>query len=73
MKKSRDLHQSFEKLKTKIAEFENENTIEGMDRLDENTIEGMDRLEIEGVIQQVNRLHDKLEKFRNIVSRDFKY
>ncbi|MHA1245324.1 MAG: hypothetical protein ACTSP7_12235 [Candidatus Heimdallarchaeota archaeon] len=62
MKKSRDLHQSFEKLKTKIAEFENE-----------NTIEGMDRLEIEGVIQQVNRLHDKLEKFRNIVSRDFKY
>jgi len=58
MKKSRDLHQSFEKLKTKIAEFENE-----------NTIEGMDRLEIEGVIQQVNRLHDKLEKFR----RDFKY
>ncbi|MHA1737731.1 MAG: hypothetical protein ACTSXA_12170 [Candidatus Heimdallarchaeota archaeon] len=62
MKKSRDLHQSFEKLKTKIAEFENE-----------NTIEGMDRLEIEGIIQQVNRLHDKLEKFRNIVGRDFKY
>ncbi|MHA1441988.1 MAG: hypothetical protein ACTSPK_09020 [Candidatus Heimdallarchaeota archaeon] len=62
MKKSRDLHQSFEKLKTKIAEFENE-----------NTIEGMDRLEIERVIQQVNRLHDKLEKFRNIVGRDFKY
>ncbi|MHA1366860.1 MAG: hypothetical protein ACTSP5_10680 [Candidatus Heimdallarchaeota archaeon] len=35
MKKSRDLHQSFEKLKTKIAEFENENTIEGMDRLEQ--------------------------------------
>ena len=62
MKKSRDLHQSFEKLKTKIAEFENE-----------NIIDGMERIEIEGVIQQVNRLHDKLEKFKNIVSRDLKY
>ncbi len=62
MKKSRDLHQAFEQLKIKIAEFENE-----------NTIDGMDRLEIESVIQQVNRLRDKLEKFRNIVGRDLKY
>ena len=62
MKKSRDLHQAFEQLKIKIAEFENE-----------NIIDGMERIEIEGIIQQVNRLHDKLEKFRNIVSRDFKY
>ena len=62
MKKSRDLHQAFEQLKIKIAEFENE-----------NIIDGMERIEIEGIIQQVNRLHNKLEKFRNIVGRDFKY
>lgn len=62
MKKSRDLYQAFDKLKTKITEFENE-----------KIINGMERSEIEGVIQQVDRLFDKLEKFRNIVSKDFKY
>jgi len=62
MKKSRDLQQAFEKLKTEIAEFENE-----------KISEGMDRIEVEGVIRQVNRLQDKLEKYRNIVSRNYKY
>jgi len=62
LKKSKDLLQVFEKLKTKMAEFENE-----------NIVDGMDRVEIEGVIQQVSRLHDKLEKFRNIVSKNYKY
>jgi hypothetical protein len=62
MKKSRDLQQAFEKLKTEIVEFENE-----------KISEGMDRIEVEGVIRQVNRLQDKLEKYRNIVSRNYKY
>ena len=62
MKKGRDLEQAFEKLNTKISEFK-----------DGNIVDGMERVEIEGLIQQVNRLHDKLEKFRNIVSRNYKY
>jgi hypothetical protein len=60
MKKCRDLQQAFEKLKLKIDEFENE-----------NTTDGMERTEIEGVIQQVNRLTEKLEKFKKIVGRKF--
>lgn len=62
MKKSRDLQQAFEKLHNKITEFKNE-----------KIIDGMERNEIEGVILQVDRLHDKLEKFRNIVSKNYNY
>ena len=50
--------QSFDKLIEKIAEFKSE-----------NTIEGMERIEIEGVIQQVYRLHSKLDKFIKLVKR----
>ena len=62
MKKSRDLQQAFDRLKEKITEFE-------QDKISE----GMERIEIEGVIQQVNRLYNKLEKFRNIVNKNYKY
>ncbi|NHJ48618.1 MAG: hypothetical protein FK733_12605 [Asgard group archaeon] len=60
MKKTRDLLQAFENLKLKIDEFNNE-----------NTTDGMERMEIESVIQQVNRLSDKLDKFMKIVGRKF--
>lgn len=58
MKKTRDLEQAFEKLTEKILEFNNA-----------KTTDGMERTEIEGVIQQVERLIAKLEKFMNIVSK----
>jgi hypothetical protein len=60
MKKSRDLQQAFDQLDEKITEF-----------IETQTIDGMERTEIVGVIQQVNRLHDKLEKFIKIVGRKF--
>ena len=60
MKKSRDLHQAFEKLNNKYTEF-----------MESNTLEGMDRIEIVSVIQQINRLTNKLQKFMNIVGRKF--
>jgi hypothetical protein len=60
LKKSRDLYQSFDELKLKIDEFTNE-----------NTVEGMERTEIESLIQQVNRLTTKLDKFMKIVGRKF--
>lgn len=60
MKKSRDLYQAFDKLKLKVEEF-----------TDDNTIEGMERIEIESLIQQVNRLTAKLDKFMKIVGRKF--
>jgi len=60
MKKSRDLQQAFDRLFEKITEFN-----------ETQTLEGMERIEIVGVIQQVNRLHDKLEKFIKIVGRKF--
>ncbi|MFW9923404.1 MAG: hypothetical protein ACFFDW_08995 [Candidatus Thorarchaeota archaeon] len=60
MKKSRDLFQTFEQLIVKIKEFE-----EG------NTVVGMERVEIESLIQQVLRLHDKLEKYMDIVNSKY--
>jgi hypothetical protein len=60
LKKSRDLHQAFERLVAKFSEFEHE-----------NIVNGMERIEVEGIIKQVNRLHDKLEKFMNIVEQKF--
>ena len=60
MKKSRDLSQTFDELKLKIEEFTYE-----------KTVEGMERTEIESLIQQVNRLTDKLDKFMKIVGRKF--
>lgn len=60
MKKSRDLFQTFEELVLKIKEFE-----------EANTVIGMERVEIESLIQQVQRLHNKLEKYMNIVSSNY--
>ncbi|MCK5047246.1 MAG: hypothetical protein KAJ76_01750 [Candidatus Heimdallarchaeota archaeon] len=60
MKKSRDLQQAFDRLNKKISDFN-----------ESQTIAGLERIEIEGIIQQVNRLHDRLEKFINIVGRKF--
>jgi len=60
MKKSRDLQQAFDQLYKKISDFN-----------ESQTIDGLERIEIEGIIQQVNRLHDKLEKFIKIVGRKF--
>lgn len=60
MSKSRDLVQAFQRLTEKYREF-----------LDESTMDKMERIEIESVIQQVNRLHDKLNKHMNIVGRKF--
>ncbi|MCK5159902.1 MAG: hypothetical protein KAR08_12125 [Candidatus Heimdallarchaeota archaeon] len=60
MKKSRDLQQAFDRLNKKISDFNKS-----------QTIAGLERIEIEGIIQQVNRLHDRLEKFINIVGRKF--
>ncbi len=60
MKKSRDLQQAFDQLYKKISDFN-----------ESQTIDGLERIEIEGIIQQVNRLHDKLEKFIKIVGREF--
>jgi len=60
MKKSRDLLQAFDQLYKKISDFN-----------ESQTINGLERIEIEGIIQQVNRLHDKLEKFIKIVGRKF--
>ena len=60
LKKTRDLEQAFEKLSEKIFEFNNA-----------KTTEGMERVEIEGVIQQVERLIDKLDKFMNIVGSKY--
>ena len=60
LKKTRDLLQAFDKLKLKIDDFNND-----------NTTDGMERTEIESVIQQVNRLTEKLDKFMKIVGRKF--
>ena len=60
MTKSRDLIQAFQRLIDKYQEFLNEST---MDELERN--------EIEAVIQQINRLHDKLSKYMNIVGRKY--
>ena len=60
MKKSRDLLQAFDQLNSKILEFN-----------ESKTIEGLNRIEIEGVIQQVNRLRDKLNKHIKIAGRKF--
>lgn len=60
MGKSRDLVQAFQRLLEKYHEF-----------LKESTMDGMERNEIEAVIQQINRLHDKLDKHMNIVGRKF--
>ncbi|MHA1155069.1 MAG: hypothetical protein ACTSQK_03090 [Candidatus Heimdallarchaeota archaeon] len=60
MSKSRDLVQAFQRLTEKYREFS-----------DESTMDKMERIEIESVIQQVNRLHDKLNKHMNIVGRKF--
>ena len=60
MSKSRDLEQSFQRLLAKYNEF-----------IDESTMDGMERTEIESIIQQIDRLHDKLNKFMNIVRRKF--
>lgn len=55
LKKTRDLEQAFEKLNEKITDF-----------IELNITEGMERVEIEGIIQQVNRLSEKLEKFMSV-------
>jgi len=55
LKKTRDLKQAFENLNGKITDF-----------VELNITEGMERVEIEGIIQQVNRLSEKLEKFMSI-------
>ena len=60
LKKSRDLQQAFDRLNIMISEF-----------YESQTIDGLERIEIEGLIQQVNRLHDKLEKHIKIVGRKF--
>ena len=60
MSKSRDLVQAFQGLVKKYQEF-----------LNESTMDEMERIEIEAVIQQINRLHDKLNKHMNIVGRKF--
>jgi len=60
LNKSRDLYQEFDKLKLKIDEFSNE-----------NTVDGLERLEIENLIQQVDRLISKLDKLMKIVGRKF--
>jgi methanogenic corrinoid protein MtbC1 len=60
MSKSRDLEQSFQRLVEKYNEF-----------IEESTMDGMERTEIESVIQQIDRLHNKLNKFMNIVGRKF--
>jgi len=60
MSKSRDLEQSFHRLIEKYNEF-----------IDESIMNGMERAEIESIIQQIDRLHDKLNKFMNIVGRKF--
>ncbi|MBK5112296.1 MAG: hypothetical protein KGD59_10125 [Candidatus Heimdallarchaeota archaeon] len=60
MKKSRDLLQAFDRLNIMVSEF-----------YESQTIDGLERIEIEGLIQQINRLHDKLEKHIKIVGRKF--
>ncbi|MCE7745287.1 MAG: hypothetical protein GPJ52_09160 [Candidatus Heimdallarchaeota archaeon] len=60
MKKSRDLQQAFDRLNKKISDFN-----------ESQTIDGLERIEIEGLIQQVIRLYDKLEKFIKIVGTKF--
>ncbi len=60
MTKNRDLEQAFQRLVDKYQEF-----------LNESTLDGLERFEIEAVIQQVNRLHDKLNKHMNIIGRKF--
>jgi len=62
LKKILDLQQAFGKLEEKISEFQ-----------ESNTTEGMERVEIEGVLQQVNRLIEKLDKFMKIVGREFNH
>ncbi len=60
MSKSRDLEQAFQQLIEKYNEF-----------LNESTMDEMERIEIEAVIQQINRLHDKLNKHMNIIGRKY--
>lgn len=60
MSKSRDLEQAFQRLIEKYYEF-----------IDESIMNGMERTEIESIIQQIDRLHNKLNKFMNIVGRKF--
>lgn len=60
LKKSRDLLQAFDRLNIMVSEF-----------YESQTIDGLERIEIEGLIQQINRLHDKLEKHIKIVGRKF--
>ncbi len=60
MSKSKDLEQAFQRLIKKYHEF-----------LNETIMDEMERIEIEAVIQQINRLHDKLNKHMNIVGRKF--
>ncbi len=60
MNKSRDFVQAFQRLTEKYHEF-----------LNESTMDKMERIEIEAVIQQINRLHDKLDKHMNIIGRKF--
>lgn len=60
MSKSRDLVQAFQKLIKKYNEF-----------LNESTMDEMERNEIEAIIQQIDRLHDKLNKHMNIIGRKF--
>jgi hypothetical protein len=60
LKKSRDLQQAFDRLNIMVSEF-----------YESQTIDGLERIEIEGLIQQINRLHNKLEKHIKIVGRKF--
>ncbi|MBN1329644.1 MAG: hypothetical protein JXA54_09240 [Candidatus Heimdallarchaeota archaeon] len=59
-KKRKDFEQAFTKLVNKFNEFQ-----EGQ------TIFGMERVEIEQLIQQINRLEQKLDKFIKIIGCQF--
>ncbi|NHJ85926.1 MAG: hypothetical protein FK734_10720 [Asgard group archaeon] len=59
-KKRRDFEQAFSKLLAKFNEFK-----------EDTTIFGMERVEIEQLIQQVNRLEQKLDKLIKIVGQQY--
>ncbi|HUT82094.1 MAG TPA: hypothetical protein VMZ29_12910 [Candidatus Bathyarchaeia archaeon] len=59
-KKRKDFEQAYTKLNAKFNEFK-----------EDKTIFGMERIEIEQLIQQINRLEQKLDKFIKIIGRDF--
>jgi hypothetical protein len=60
LRKSRDLAQAFEHLKERINDFN-----------EEQIVLGLERREIERLIQQVNRLIQKLDKLSKIVKSNY--